>query len=196
MFYHFCRVLGHDLKQCAKHFALRKNRRELVCQYGDCLKANVGRNRSPSWKTATNSEHQHGDIDKDMSEATAVKKLRSAKPTKSSNCALNDKVNHGIEADLVQELNVMDGTNMECISMYKLVITTAGMSSMLVNVPVQSEPKHVETNLSTPLPVHMTSANQVGPQDNKPRPTWTRLACMDCEPRMKKGDITKPMLRK
>lgn len=131
-----------------------------------------------------------------MSEVTAVKKLRSAKPTKSSNCALNDKVNHGIEADLVQELNVMDGTNMECISMYKLVITTAGMSSMLVNVPVQSEPKHVETNLSTPLPVHMTSANQVGPQDNKPRPTWTRLACMDCEPRMKKGDITKPMLRK
>ena len=49
MFCHFCGVLGHDLKHCAKHYALRKNRWEVVCQYGDCLKANGGRNRSLSW---------------------------------------------------------------------------------------------------------------------------------------------------
>lgn len=63
MFCHFCRMLGHDLKHCAKHFTLRKNIREVVCQYGDCLKANGGQNQSHSWKMTTNSEHQHRDID-------------------------------------------------------------------------------------------------------------------------------------
>ncbi|XP_023915649.2 uncharacterized protein LOC112027205 [Quercus suber] len=38
IFCHFCRVLGHDLKHCAKHFARMKNNREVECQYSDWLR--------------------------------------------------------------------------------------------------------------------------------------------------------------
>ena len=59
-----------------------------------------------------------------------------------------------------------------------------------------SEPKQVETNLSTPLPVHVTGINQIVLQENKTRPTWTRLARMEYRPRGNDGDIIKPMLGK
>ena len=44
MFCHFCGVLGHDLKHCAKHFAWMKNSKEVECQYGDWLRVNGGQN--------------------------------------------------------------------------------------------------------------------------------------------------------
>ena len=48
MFCHYCGLLGHDIQHCAGHYATSKNRREVVCQYGDWLKALGIRNGSPS----------------------------------------------------------------------------------------------------------------------------------------------------
>ena len=39
MIYHYCGVLGHDVKHCASHFAVVKNGGELAYQYGDFLRA-------------------------------------------------------------------------------------------------------------------------------------------------------------
>jgi len=47
LFCHFCGLLGHDLKHCAPYFAATKNDGEVICQYGDWLKAMGGRNQSP-----------------------------------------------------------------------------------------------------------------------------------------------------
>ena len=47
LFCHFCSLLGHDLKHCAPYFAATKNDGEVICQYGDWLKAMEGRNKSP-----------------------------------------------------------------------------------------------------------------------------------------------------
>ena len=47
LFCHFCGLLGHDLKHCAPYFAATKNDGEVICQYGDWLKAMEGRNKSP-----------------------------------------------------------------------------------------------------------------------------------------------------
>lgn len=39
--------MGHDLEHCASYFAQTKNGVEVVCQYGDWMKATSSRNRSP-----------------------------------------------------------------------------------------------------------------------------------------------------
>ena len=42
MFCHHCGLLGHDIKHCAKYFALTKNGKEAPLQYGKWLKASGG----------------------------------------------------------------------------------------------------------------------------------------------------------
>lgn len=50
MLCHFYRLLGHDIQHYAGHYAASKNGKEVVCQYGDWLKAMGIRYGSPSKK--------------------------------------------------------------------------------------------------------------------------------------------------
>ena len=61
LFCHHCGILGHDLKHCAPYFALTKNVGEVICQYGDWLKATSGRNRSPPRRNS-NREKVVGEV--------------------------------------------------------------------------------------------------------------------------------------
>ncbi|KAK7835681.1 uncharacterized protein CFP56_023287 [Quercus suber] len=45
LFYYYCGMLGHDVKNCAAHFAVTKNGGTAEYQYGDFLKAMGGRPR-------------------------------------------------------------------------------------------------------------------------------------------------------
>ena len=47
MFCHFCGILGHDLCHCPAHFAATKEIDNVDYQYGEWLKANSGRTKSP-----------------------------------------------------------------------------------------------------------------------------------------------------
>ena len=159
IFCHFCGVLGHDLKHCAKHFAQKKNGREAVCQYDDWLKTNGGRNRSFSRKMESNIENQFGRTDEDLAgeiSRPAVQvdeELHAANVTDNTNGALNECANHGTEADSNHMQSVTDGINLESMGTSTPIIKPTGDDSKLVNVPVRSELKQVETNFSTPLPV-------------------------------------------
>lgn len=53
-----------------------------------------------------------------------------------------------------------------------------------MNIPSISDPKHVENNLIKSPTVHVVSKDRDGPQGTKPRPTWKRITCMDCGPRV------------
>lgn len=35
MYCHYCGLLGHNIKHCARHYALTKNGVEVTCQNGD-----------------------------------------------------------------------------------------------------------------------------------------------------------------
>ena len=48
MFFHYCGMLGHDLRHCATHFTVEKNGGKMEHQYGDWFKAVRGRQRTPS----------------------------------------------------------------------------------------------------------------------------------------------------
>ena len=49
LFCHFCGMLGHDVKNCATHFAETNNGGMVVYQYGDYLKAMGGRSKENSF---------------------------------------------------------------------------------------------------------------------------------------------------
>ena len=46
LFYHYCGLLGHDVKHCASHFVVSRNGEEVDYQYGESLRALGGRPRS------------------------------------------------------------------------------------------------------------------------------------------------------
>lgn len=47
VFWHYCGLLGHDLRYCAKYFSKRKTRTDVECGYGNWLRAMGGRAQSP-----------------------------------------------------------------------------------------------------------------------------------------------------
>lgn len=56
IFCHSCGLLGHDLRHCASHYAMKKNGGEIEYQYGDWLKVAGSRQRSPPRKEKTEEE--------------------------------------------------------------------------------------------------------------------------------------------
>lgn len=52
MFCHYCGLLGHDLHHYASHFARKKNGDEVDYQYGEWLKSEGGRAKSPPKRSA------------------------------------------------------------------------------------------------------------------------------------------------
>lgn len=52
MFCHYCGLLGQDLHHCALHFARKKNGDGVDYQYGEWLKSEGGRAKSPSKRSA------------------------------------------------------------------------------------------------------------------------------------------------
>ena len=63
MFCHHCGLLGHDIKHCAKYFALTKNGKEAPLQYGEWLKASGGRMwSSPGRKSRNDTTEDDGSV--------------------------------------------------------------------------------------------------------------------------------------
>ena len=56
LFCHFCGLLGHDLRHCALYLVATKNDGEVICQYGDWLKAMGSWTRSPPRRTYDKEE--------------------------------------------------------------------------------------------------------------------------------------------
>ena len=107
-----------------------------------------------------------------------------------------DTVKHGIFLDLVEVGSVTEGTYMESVGVLVSVTTTVGFELELVNVLVCVESKLVEANLNMSRFVHVITKEHVGngPPEIKTKPTWTRVARMDCGPKNTTYAATKPML--
>lgn len=100
MFCHFCGIMGHDLKNCAQHYALRKNGVEEACQYGEWLKAIGGRFRSHPKETPTTSKQTNdktvnqGSSSQDVAAAVVGEKYTGT-PVERKSHANDDNVKQG-----------------------------------------------------------------------------------------------------
>lgn len=122
LFCHCCGLLGHDIKHCAKFFALRKNSSEVNCQYGDWLESNGVRNRSPPRKASANPGQQSGEPDSERVDSVGRKgkdvngdhrEKESTSSTKSCNSF------PGIVPNSVEVGSETEGTDMESMGVFE-----------------------------------------------------------------------------
>nr|POE53051.1 hypothetical protein CFP56_06907 [Quercus suber] len=112
VFYHFCGVLGHDLRHYPTHYEEAKKSTTMDYQYEDWLRATNGRNRSlPRWRN-TNSpgdelfdkEDNHM-VKRSGMEATAKTMARVLAPSDvHTNQSGNNEI-HGVDPDIQQKFS-------------------------------------------------------------------------------------------
>ncbi|KAL0007369.1 hypothetical protein SO802_008871 [Lithocarpus litseifolius] len=131
MFCHFCGILGHDLKNCAAHFAAEKQGRKIEYQYGDFMKANGSRPRAPTTKSGFSiprTEDGNGSTVK-LNSGQAVQGLVQVQPAAKedsmenpSNVDKDPSVNQGMGAEIAHGKNV----SIDCHANVKELIAETG----------------------------------------------------------------------
>ena len=190
LFCHFCGLMGHDLKHCADHFARGKNGGEVVYQYGEWLKAAGGRARSPQ-RTGSVKNHQpnHDSSTEPLTEnrGSPVRRVAAEEAAVSSDTAgtlnVNGKdENSEIFPDITDVAHVTDGTSKETLE----PLLSGTMTKELIlnkesSFPIKM-PQQVKVNGPGLIVEHVEGKDACGPQGVKMKPTWTRIARMECGP--------------
>ena len=113
MFCHYCGLLGHDIRHCAGHYATSKNGKEVVCQYGDWLKALGAHNGSPSKRKPNQSTPLYS--------LAAVAVANSTNPTKGGSHEKGRCVNQGTVTNLYVVTNLREGEDRAITASYLII---------------------------------------------------------------------------
>ena len=186
LFCHWCGTLGHDTKHCAHYFARTKVDGEVVCQYGEWLRASGGRNRSPPRRGSSGTDQQgeanSGATEKEQKEGHDGAATVNPSDTRSAPVDKDENGKNGISGttptgqERIMEDDVNTGIEGERICAQSLEINSAAPNVNL-EVTCELEPHHVGH-----VSVHGEGLKNNGPKLDKLRPTWTRLSRMDCGP--------------
>ena len=190
LFCHFCGLMGHDLKHCAEHFAMGKTGGEVVYQYGEWLKAAGGRARSPQ-RTGSVKNHQpnHESPTEPLTENRGSPVRRAAKEeadvsidtTGTLNVNGKDE-NPGMFPDIMDVAHVTDGTSKETLEPLLSVTKPEELNLNKESTFPIKMPQQVKVNGSELIVGHVEGKDTYGPQGVKTKPTWTRIARMECGP--------------
>ena len=213
IFCHYCGLLGHNLKHCTSHFATTKNGGEVICQYGDWLKASRGR----PWSPSKHEPKRHGKAqtvqvmldDNGQIEKKGVMTTGNTKHGANSN--EHDKREEGKSkilgiymghekrdkgnpemigmksdsGDKRSESHRHTNMDMEALDMVWEDDTYPSLNSKAQNNVVESNLKR-NSKVSCPSAEHVETQFRDGPRDSKNRPTWKRLTPMLCGPDVSK----------
>ena len=191
MFCHFCGIMGHDLKNCAQHYASRKNGVEKACQYGEWLKATDGQFRSLPKETPTNSKQTNNEtvsqgLGGQGAAVVVVGEKQMEAPMERKSHANDDNAKKGSmesEENVPVTDVVIDGAIMGIVKLLSSIINTAVLISNSTQIPTITPTVHVGDMLTKLHAEHVSDNDQVGLQDSKHKPTWKRVIRMDCGPR-------------
>uniref|UniRef100_A0A7N2LS13 DUF4283 domain-containing protein n=1 Tax=Quercus lobata TaxID=97700 RepID=A0A7N2LS13_QUELO len=203
IFCHYCGLLGHDLKHCASHFATTKNGGEVICQYGDWLKASGGRLWSPSKReskrhgkaqivqvmvddnsqteeqggmTTGNTEHGANSNEHDRREEGKSKILRIYMGHEKRDKGNPEMI--GMKSDSGDKRYESHGPtdmDMEVLDMAWEDDTYPSLNSKAQDNVAESNLKR-KSEVSCPSAKHVEIQSRDGPRDSKNGPTWKRLA--------------------
>ena len=183
MFCHFCGIMGHDLKNCAQHYASRKNGVEKACQYGEWLKATNGQFRSLPKETPTNSKQTNNEtvsqgLGGQGAAVVVVGEKQMEAPMERKSHANDDDAKRGSmesEENVPVTDVVIDGAIMGIVKLLSSIINTAGLISNSTQIPTITPTVHVGDMLTKLHAEHVSDNDQVGLQDSKHKPTWKRV---------------------
>ena len=188
LFCHFCGLMGHDLKHCAEHFAMGKTGGEVEYQYGKWLKAAGGRARSPP-RTGSAKNHQpnHENPTEAQTENRGNPVRWAAEEEADGSLAtvgtlhVNGKdENPGMFPNITDVAPVTDGTSKEN---REPLLSVTKLEELNLNKEITSPirlPQQVKVNGLELIMGHAEGKDHYGPQGVKTKPTWTRIARMEC----------------
>ena len=206
LFYHFCGTMGHDLQHCASYYAASKNNGEVVCQYGDWMKATSVQSSLPTRNTTNNVEVGPYQTYKRRSERKQAKPAdgqSDTHQTEDETCGKGDDAIIGTISDIqetITELNeesVMDSATRKldyadintdaAISNTQEIMTESNVRNDWDDVPLILNHEDMNTevkDLEEAREFMLQKQEHVldkpisnGPANTKPK--WTRILWMD-----------------
>ena len=192
MFCHFCGILGHDLCHCPAHFAATKETDNVDYQYGEWLKANSGRTKSPPRQSRENpmksdlvgradtSESENDEKTEVVMVGTRVSKYRAGQDARNGNCVVEGSVAEFPEKILV--VNAAINAN-EDDKVPLLPLNEAGNQNL-------NSVANGKSNMDNSRLGHAEA------KPNRPKPTWTRLNRMDSGPVVSSNNNLKSIVGK
>nr|POE60892.1 uncharacterized protein CFP56_31317 [Quercus suber] len=186
MFCHFCGLLGHDLRHCASHFSATRSGGDVEFQYGDWLKATGGRYSSPPKRKTERSHEPNRDNenkgDNDKRQPSLVQTEIAA--------AMGSKVRNPTEKERVENRNDENHGDEVLQNPAIIAVEKLNKESSRVN-GIEESNVNMISNIDGRLEVHQVDQKDVsmqnGPINQKAKPTWVRLRCMDCGPKETKA---------
>lgn len=192
MFCHMCGLLGHDIRHCARHFALQKNGAVVLCNYGDGLRATRGHPRSPPRRDSSTlmlpynnkvvvggPEHASRQVGMVVEEEHIA-----VKPTEHDirGIVSSDKlVTVTNLVEITTEKSGVSQTKKDGVGLRSAVTINDNSNSKLGDSLEPDGLNHVRS-----------LKRDGGPQVLKPKPKWTRLIHMECGPRGSSKEESKP----
>ncbi|KAK7820387.1 hypothetical protein CFP56_038961 [Quercus suber] len=199
LFCHFCGLLGHDTKHCAKYYARSKNGSEVICQYGEWLKSAGGQTRSPVRRgvNMNNSNRDDNQVGEGNLESTAAEEANVQGNPSAPNSYVNGKGgDSGNFPAFTDNAAVTEGGIMEGHGLIDTGINEGALNSSRESSLNVLELNHMGLLSNAPDVMHVTPKTHDGPQGLKQKPTWTRLVRMECGPSVGKQESCKQKLRK
>ncbi|KAK7849206.1 uncharacterized protein CFP56_003427 [Quercus suber] len=189
LFCHYCGILGHNLCHCPEHFAASKKTTPVEYQYGDWLKADNGRSRSPTRRGMDSSRgvESIGRTDGRATESNEVQETAAAtarvKDPSNSQRAQNGR--HGCGGNVIEVQEKISEDN------------AAPLLNVEKVMPSFTQGGNAEPNLNNESTVVHTTSSTLGhveSKPNKPKATWTRLNRMEVGPPNSVSSVLKPTL--
>ena len=184
LFCHWCGILEHDIKHCAHYFARTKSGDEVVCQYGDWMRASGGRTRSPPRRDSSRPDHQRDEnskvTDKERGGGHGGAAVMNPIETQSM---VGDRPENGGDiisenAPKFQEEITVDGMKTG-IDREGMIVKSMDVSLEVQNLNFEVACEEVLDHVGHVM-VHGEGLKHNGPNMDKLWPTWTRLSHMDC----------------
>ena len=180
MFCHHCGLLGHDLKHCASYFAATNNKKDVVCQYGEWLKASGGRQMAKGGKDFRADQEVDEGSRSSIGQGVAAEEQNKENPRDHEEAEKGDGGNPGTVTDCVINVpEIMEGIDMVMEGKDSDCMGNSSQNLIHINIGVKGgDGVHVQSNVTKEGKVNVENRECDGPKNLKNKPTWTRLACM------------------
>lgn len=195
--------MGHDIKHYAEYFERTKNGSEVVCQYGEWLKSSRGRPCSPVRGGSSTNKQSSNEVrtevqagNDNLEQSAAEIENTKENPTEDDISAFGRSVDSGKILDCTEKGPVTEGIIMGRRGPRSSVTDAEVLNSRGESVSHDLVIKHVSVLNTASEAGHVGNKDQNGLQGLKQKPTWTRLARMECGPSMDKKEASPHKLGK
>ena len=169
MFCHHCGLLGHDLKHCASYFTATKNKKDVLCQYGDWLKVSGGRQMARGGKDFRADQEVDEGSWSSTGQGVAAEEQNKENLRDHEEAEKGDGRNLGTVTDCVINVpEIMEGIDMVMEGKDSDCMGNSSQNLIHINIGVKGgDGVHVQSNVTKEGKVNVENRECDGPKNLK-----------------------------